>query len=54
MVCLRNISVDTPHKGDDEDDNNKTIHFNRPDITFMNKKTKNTFSIDIAVPNTHN
>ena len=32
----------------------KTIPFNRPDITFMNKKTKNTFSIDIAVPNTHN
>jgi len=32
----------------------KTIHFNRPDMTFMNKKTKNTFLIDIAVPNTHN
>jgi len=32
----------------------KTIPFNRPDITFINKKTKNTFSIDIAVPNTHN
>jgi len=32
----------------------KTILFNRPDITFMNKKTKNTFLIDIAVPNTHN
>ena len=28
--------------------------FNRPDITFMNKKTKNTFLIDIALPNTHN
>jgi len=26
----------------------KTIPFNRPDITFMNKKTKNTFLIDIA------
>ena len=23
-------------------------------ITFMNKKSKNTFLIDIAVPNTHN
>jgi len=23
--------------------------FNRPDITFMNKKTKNTFSIDIRI-----
>jgi hypothetical protein len=32
----------------------KTILFNRPDITFINKKTKNTFLIDIAVPNTHN
>jgi hypothetical protein len=32
----------------------KTISSNRPDITFMNRKTKNTFLIDIAVPNTHN
>ena len=32
----------------------KTIPFNRPDITFMNKRTKNNFLIDIAVPNTHN
>ena len=32
----------------------KTMHFNRPDITFMNKKKKNIFLIDIAVPNTHN
>jgi hypothetical protein len=32
----------------------KTIPSNRPDITFMNKTTKNTFPIDIAVPNTHN
>jgi hypothetical protein len=32
----------------------KTIPSNRSDITFMNKKTKNTFLIDIAVPNTHN
>ena len=32
----------------------KTISFNRPDITFMNKKTKNTFLIDTTVPNTHN
>jgi len=30
------------------------IPFNRPEITFMNKKTKNTFLKDIAVPNTHN
>ena len=32
----------------------KKIPFNRPDITFMNKKTKNAFLLDIAVPNTHN
>jgi len=32
----------------------KTIPFNRPDITFKDKKTNNTFLIDIAVPNTHN
>jgi len=32
----------------------KKIPFNRPDITFMNKETKNTFLIDIAVSHTHN
>jgi ribosomal protein L37E len=32
----------------------KTTPFNRPDITFVNKRTKNTFLTDIAVPNTHN
>jgi hypothetical protein len=32
----------------------KTMPFNRPDITFINKQTKNTFLIDIAVPNTQN
>jgi len=32
----------------------KTIPFNRPDITFTDKKTKNTFLVDTAVPNTHN
>jgi hypothetical protein len=32
----------------------KTIPFNRPDITFTKKKTKNIFLIDIAIPNTHN
>jgi hypothetical protein len=25
MVCLRNISVDTLHKGDTEDNNNKEV-----------------------------
>ena len=32
----------------------KTILFKRRDITFMNKKTKNTFLTNIAVPNTQN
>jgi hypothetical protein len=33
----------------------KTIPFNQPNITFMNKKTKKkNFLIDIAVPNTYN
>jgi hypothetical protein len=32
----------------------KTIPSNRPDITLTNKKTKNTFPVDIAIPNTHN
>ena len=32
----------------------KTLLFNRPDITFMYKKTKNTFVINIAITNTHN
>jgi hypothetical protein len=34
--------------------NNNNNNNNRPDITFINKKAKNTFLIDIAVPNTHN
>ena len=32
----------------------KTVPFNRSDITCINKETRNAFSIDIAVPNTHN
>jgi hypothetical protein len=32
----------------------KTIPFNWPAITLTNKKTKNTFLIDIAIPNTQN
>jgi hypothetical protein len=31
----------------------KTIPANRPDITLTNNKTKTTYLIDIAVPNTH-
>ncbi|XP_064072076.1 uncharacterized protein LOC113393371 [Vanessa tameamea] len=32
----------------------KTIHFNRPDITLHDKIKKNVYLIDIAIPNTHN
>jgi len=32
----------------------KTKPANRPDITFTNKKTKTTYLIEVAVPNTHN
>jgi hypothetical protein len=32
----------------------KTVPFNRPDIPLTNKETKNTFLIDIAIPNTRN
>ena len=32
----------------------KTTPFNGPGITFVNKKTKNTFLIHTAVPNIHN
>jgi len=32
----------------------KTLPLNRPGITFMNKKTRNTFLKDIALPNAHN
>ncbi|XP_041973432.1 uncharacterized protein LOC121729112 [Aricia agestis] len=32
----------------------KTTHYNRPDITLVDKINKTAFLIDIAVPNTHN
>lgn len=32
----------------------RTIHFNRPDITLQDKINKITYLIDIAVPNSHN
>lgn len=32
----------------------RTIHYNRPDITLVNKIDKTAYLIDIAVPNTHN
>lgn len=32
----------------------KTIHYNRPDITVFDKQNRTAYIIDIAVPNTHN
>lgn len=32
----------------------KTVHYNRPDITLVDKKKKIAYLIDIAVPNSHN
>jgi hypothetical protein len=42
MVCLRNISVDTLHKGDTEDDDDDDNNNNNsmPDIISKNKKQK--------------
>jgi hypothetical protein len=39
MICLRNISVDTPHKGDTEDNNNND-----------KQKEKTCTLIDVAIP----
>jgi hypothetical protein len=44
MVCLRNICINTLHKGDNDDDDN-----NNNDNENNNNNLK-----DIAVPNTHN
>jgi hypothetical protein len=35
MVCLRNISVDTLHKGETEDDDNNNNNNNKYDIKIM-------------------
>lgn len=32
----------------------KTIHYNRPDITLHDKTNKTVYLIDIAIPNSHN
>jgi hypothetical protein len=45
MVCLRNISVDTLHKGDteddDNDDNNNNNNNNNNNVQFSNHKIFN-------------
>jgi hypothetical protein len=65
MVCLRNICINTLHKGDgdnDDDDNNnnnkwnhavnteKEVTANRPDIIITNKKEKTCIIIDATIP----
>jgi hypothetical protein len=64
MVCLRNVSVDTLHKGDTEDNinNNNTkciktdniVGFNKPDTVLFDRENTTAIVIDIAVPLTHN
>ena len=44
------MSINTLHKGDDDDNDNNNNNNNNK----TKNKTKNTFLIDIAVPNTHN
>ncbi|KAL0809154.1 hypothetical protein ABMA28_011389 [Loxostege sticticalis] len=34
--------------------NDKTIHYNKPDIILLDKLNKTTYLIDIAIPNSHN
>jgi hypothetical protein len=37
MVCLRNISVDTLHKGDIEDDDNNNNNNNNKCVAYLHK-----------------
>jgi len=39
MVCLRNISVDTLHKGDTEDDDDDNNNNNSWNITHITEST---------------
>jgi len=45
MVCLRNVSVDTLHRGDTEDNNNNNIN--------NNDNKANTGTSDIRTMNTY-
>jgi hypothetical protein len=66
MVCLRNTSVDTLHKGDTDDNNNitelhdrsiitdRTVHHNRPHIVILDKTIKESQLICVSIPNSHN
>jgi hypothetical protein len=58
MVCLRNICINTLHKGDDDNNNNnnRAVHTdrevtaNRSNIIIKNKKEKTCTLIDVAIP----
>jgi hypothetical protein len=39
MVCLRNISVDTLHKGDTKDNNNNNNNMLRSELTTILRKS---------------
>jgi hypothetical protein len=49
MVCLRNTSVDTLHKGDTDDDDDDDDDNNNNNI-IKNKKEKTCTLIDVAIP----
>jgi hypothetical protein len=47
MVCLRNICINTLHKGDNDDDNDNNNN-NRPDKIIKMEKEKPRIVIDVA------
>ena len=54
MVCLRNISVDTLHKGDtedDDDDDNNNNNNNNNNIQIMLTSQKYLTSLTLKSPN---
>jgi hypothetical protein len=53
MVCLRNIIVDTLHKGDTEDDDDDDDDNNNNNNNVMHKKIGFVSSRDLTVSSTH-
>jgi hypothetical protein len=59
MVCLRNVSVDTLHKGETEDDDNnnnndRTFPNNKPDIIIGGNGKRTCILIDVAISGDRN
>jgi hypothetical protein len=57
IVCLRNISINTLHKGDDEyddDDDDNNNNNNNNNIVLRDRENKIALIIDTAVPLTSN